>query len=94
MSLGEPKVGRTVVEHLREIHAALDSRSVGVRLAVTLVAAVSVPLTATAVRRLGAELGLGAATLPLLVVAHVPAVVAVIAIWSVGCEVCGGGAGE
>lgn len=66
----------------------MDEQSIPVRLGVTVAALLSLPLLGTGVRSLGAALGLGTWTLPLLAVAHVPAVVALIAVWSVGCDVC------
>jgi hypothetical protein len=75
-------------EHVRHIHHEIDDRSLGVRLAITAAAVLSLPLLGTGVRRLGAALDLGAFTLPLLAVAHVPAVIALIAVWSIGCDVC------
>jgi len=77
-------------EHVGHLHRAIDGRSLPIRLAITLAALLSVPLLGTAVRRLGAALELGALALPLLAVAHVPAVVALVGVWSVGCDVCGG----
>lgn len=59
-----------------------------VRLAITVGALLSLPLLGTAVRQIGAMLNLGAFTTPLLVVAHVPIVVAIIAVWSIGCDIC------
>jgi hypothetical protein len=74
--------------HLRHLHHAIDAQSLPVRAAITLVALASLPLFGTGVRALGSALGLGRLVLPLLVVAHVPAVVALIAVWSIGCDVC------
>lgn len=75
-------------EHVGHIHHAIDSQSLLVRLAITIGALLSLPLLGTAVRQFGAVLNLGAFTTPLLVVAHVPVVIALIAVWSIGCEVC------
>jgi hypothetical protein len=44
------------------------------------------PLLGSGVRALGSALGLGWATVPLLVVAHVPAVIALIGLWSIGTD--------
>lgn len=74
--------------HLEHIHHAVDDQSLPVRGAITLVALLSLPVFGTAVRTLGEMLNLGRLLLPLLVLAHVPVVVAVIAIWSIGCDVC------
>jgi len=59
-----------------------------IRLLITVGALLSLPLLGTAVRTLGSALGLGVLTIPLLVLAHVPVVVALIAAWSIGCDVC------
>jgi hypothetical protein len=75
-------------EHVSHIHEAIDSQSLVVRLAITVAALLSLPLLGTAVRQIGALLNLGVFTTPLLVVAHVPAVIALIAVWSIGCDVC------
>jgi hypothetical protein len=75
-------------EHIGHIRGAVDDQSIAVRVGITVAALLSLPLLGTGVRALGSALGLGAWTLPLLAVAHVPAVVALIAVWSVGCEVC------
>lgn len=84
-SLGQPKMIR---EHISHIRGTVDDQSILVRLGITVAALLSLPLLGTAVRTVGSALNLGAWTLPLLAVAHVPAVVAVIAVWSIGCDVC------
>lgn len=83
--LGEPKMIR---EHVTDIRNAVDAQSIPIRLGLTVAALLSLPLLGTGVRSLGSALGLGVWTLPLLAVAHVPAVVALIAVWSIGCDVC------
>ncbi|QCC49748.1 hypothetical protein [Halapricum salinum] len=75
-------------EHVSHIRGAVDEQKIPIRVAITAVALVSLPLLGQGVRALGSALGLGPWTLPLLTVAHVPVVVALIAIWSIGCEVC------
>jgi hypothetical protein len=75
-------------EHLSHIRRAVDDQSIPIRFAITLAALLSLPLLGTAVRQLGSALSLGTWTLPLLAMAHVPAVVALIAVWSIGCDVC------
>lgn len=75
-------------DHLHHIRAAVDDRSIPIRLGITVAAILSLPLLGTGVRALGDALNLGVLTLPLLAIAHVPVVVAVIAVWSIGCEVC------
>ncbi|GAB3320644.1 hypothetical protein [Haloplanus salinarum] len=76
--------------HLRHLRHALDERSITIRAAVTFSALLSLPVFGSGVRTLGQSLGLGRLVLPLLVLAHVPAVVAIIAVWSIGCDVCRG----
>jgi hypothetical protein len=73
--------------HISHIRANLDEQSIPVRVGVTGAALVSLPLLGTGVREIGSALDLGMWTLPLLAVAHVPAVIALIAIWSIGCDV-------
>jgi hypothetical protein len=75
-------------EHVRHLHREIDDRSLVLRLAVTVGALAALPLFGTVVRQVGSALDLGMWTLPLLAVAHVPAVVALIAVWSIGCDVC------
>jgi hypothetical protein len=76
-------------EHVAGLHDAIDARPIPVRLGVAVGALLALPLLGTGVRTLGSALGLGAVTLPLLVVAHVPAVVALVALWSVGRDLRG-----
>ncbi|AUV83989.1 hypothetical protein C2R22_13290 [Salinigranum rubrum] len=66
----------------------MDNRSLPMRGAITVVALLSLPLVGTAVRTLRSMRGLGRLVLPLLVLAHVPAVIALIAGWSIGCNIC------
>lgn len=74
--------------HVRHLHHVIDSQSVLIRVGITFAALLSLPVFGTAVRTLGGTLGLGRLVLPLLVLAHVPAVVALVAVWSIGCDVC------
>jgi hypothetical protein len=74
--------------HLRHIHHTIDDQSLQIRGAITIVAILSLPVFGTGVRALGSALGLGQLVLPLLVLAHVPVVIALIAIWSIGCDIC------
>ncbi len=74
--------------HLRHIHHTIDDKSLPIRGAITLVALLSLPVFGTGVRALGSALGLGRLVLPLLVLAHVPAVIVLIAVWSIGCDIC------
>lgn len=74
--------------HLRHLHHRIDDQSLPTRGTITLAAVAALPLLGTGVRMLGRELGLGAFTYPLLVLVHVPIVVALIAIWSIGCDLC------
>jgi hypothetical protein len=75
-------------EHVHHIHETIDSRSLPIRGAITLVALLSLPVFGTVVRTVGEMLGLGRLVLPLLVLAHIPAVIALIAVWSIGCDLC------
>ncbi|MFC7078580.1 hypothetical protein [Haloarcula halophila] len=79
---------RTIRNHVSHLHHEIDDRSLPVRVGITVGALLALPLLGTAVRTLGSALGLGVLTFPLLVVAHVPVVVALIALWSIGCDVC------
>ncbi|WP_026190341.1 hypothetical protein [Halomicrobium katesii] len=75
-------------EHVTHIRTAVDRRSIPTRVGITVLALLSLPLLGTAVRAVGRALELGWLTTPLLVVAHVPVVVALIALWSIGCDIC------
>ncbi|MFB6111745.1 MAG: hypothetical protein ABEJ35_04320 [Halobacteriaceae archaeon] len=75
-------------EHVRHLHHRIDDQPVILRLAITLGAVLSLPLFATGARALSATFGLGRLALSLLVHAHVPALVALIAVWPLGCDVC------
>lgn len=75
-------------DHLHHLHHTIDDQALVIRVGITLAALAALPLFGTGVRTLGSVLGLGQLVLPLLVVAHVPAVVALIAVWSIGCDVC------
>lgn len=75
-------------DHLNHLHQAIDSRSLPIRGAITLGALLALPILGTGVRTLGSMLGLGRLVLPVLVLAHVPVVIALIAVWSIGCDVC------
>jgi hypothetical protein len=74
--------------HIRHIHHVIDDQSLLIRGAITLVTLLSLPVFGTGVRTLGSTLELGQLILPLLVIAHVPIVIAFIAVWSIGCEIC------
>jgi hypothetical protein len=75
-------------KHVRHLHHALDDRSLPIRGAITIVALLSLPVFGATVRALGNALGLGRLILPLLVLAHVPVVIALICVWSIGCDIC------
>jgi len=77
-------------DHISHIHSAIDDQPLRIRSVITLLALLALPVFGTAVRTLGETLGLGGLVLPLLVLAHVPVAVALIALWSIGCEVCRG----
>lgn len=77
--------------HVRHLHAAIDDQSLSIRGAITAGALLALPLFGTIVRKIGSWLELGQLVLPLLVVAHIPVVIALIAIWSIGCDVCRSG---
>jgi len=74
--------------HVHHLHHVIDDKSLPMRGLITIVALLSLPLFGTGVRTVGEMFNLGQLVLPLLVVAHVPAVIAIIAIWSIGCDVC------
>jgi hypothetical protein len=78
-------------EHVGHLRDAIDDRSLPVRLGITVGALLALPLLGTAVRTLGSALGLGWLTLPLLAVAHVPVVVVLLGVWSIGCDLCRSG---
>lgn len=75
-------------DHLHHLHHAIDEQSILIRGVVTVVALLSLPVFGSGVRALGSTLSLGRLLLPLLVLAHVPVVVALVALWSIGCDVC------
>lgn len=82
---------RMIRNHVHHIHHAIDEQPITIRAVITLVALFTLPIFGTVVRTVGRTLGLGKLVLPLLVLAHVPVVVALIAIWSIGCDLCRGG---
>ena len=81
----------TLQDHISHLHHEIDDRSLLVRFGITVGALLALPLLGTAVRTLGNALGLGVFTLPLLVIAHVPAVIVLLGLWSIGCDVCRSG---
>jgi len=83
-----------ISDHLRHIRHTVDGQSLTVRGAVALGALLTLPVFGTGVRELGSVFEIGNLVLPLLVLAHVPVVVAAIAVWSIGCDVCGLGEEE
>ncbi len=84
-------VPNDIREHLGHLHHAIEHRSLPRRVAITVGALLSLPLFGTTVRTTGRTLQSGELVLPPLVVAHVPAVVVLIGVWSIGCELCRGG---
>lgn len=83
-----PTQSNMIREHLHHLHHAIGDQSIPIRCGITLLALLSLHALGTSVRRLGDVLGLGEFVAWLVVIAHVPAVIAVIAVWSIGCEVC------
>jgi len=77
--------------HLGHVRSTVDDQSIAIRFVITAAALASLPLLGTGVRALGSALGLDWITLPLLVVAHLPVAIALIALWSIGCDVCRSG---
>ncbi|WP_267643281.1 hypothetical protein [Haloarchaeobius amylolyticus] len=75
-------------EHVGHLHHVIDDQSLPARLGITLGALVALPLLGTGARTLGSALDLGWLTLPLLAIAHVPAVIVLLGVWSIGCDVC------
>lgn len=76
--------------HLRHIRRGVDGRLVPVRIGIPLAALFSLPVFGTGVRDVGRVLDPGQLVLPLLVLAYVPAVVALVTVWSIECDVCRG----
>jgi hypothetical protein len=75
-------------EHIGHLRHAIDDQSLPVRFGITLGALLALPLLGAGVRTLGAALDLGWLTLPLLAIAHVPVVIVLIGVWSIGCDLC------
>lgn len=75
-------------DHHNHPHQAIDSRSLPIRGAITLGALLALPVLGIGVRSPGSVLGPGRLVLPLLVLAHVPVVIALVAIRSIGCDIC------
>lgn len=74
--------------HIYHIHHTIEEQSIPIRAVITLTSLLSLPVFGTGVRALGSLLGLGRFVLPLLVLAHVPIVIALIGVWSIGCDLC------
>jgi len=75
-------------EHIGHLRHTIDDQSLPVRLGITLGALLALPLLGTGVRTVGTALNLGWLTLPLLAIAHVPVVIVLIGVWSIGCDLC------
>ena len=75
-------------EHVSQIRFAVDDQSMPIGLGFTIAALVFLPLLGNGVGTVGRALDLGAWTLSVVGLAHVPVVVALIGVWSVGCDVC------
>jgi len=78
-------------DHIGHLRHAIDDQSLPIRLGITLGALIALPLLGTGVRTLGTALNLGWLTLPLLAVAHIPVVIVLIGVWSIGCDLCRSG---
>lgn len=78
-------------KHIGHLRHTIDYQSLPVRLGITLGALLALPLLGTGVRTVGAVLDLGWLTLLLLAVAHIPVVIVLIGVWSIGCDLCGRG---
>jgi len=78
-------------EHIGHIRHTIDDQSLSVRFGITLGALLALPLLGTGVRTVGTALNLGWLTLPLLAIAHVPVVIVLIGVWSIGCDLCRAG---
>jgi hypothetical protein len=74
--------------HIRHLHSERAERPLVLRLAITVGAPVALPVFSTIVGRVGAVLDHGIVVLLLLALAHVPAVIVLVALWSIGCDVC------
>lgn len=74
--------------HVRHIHHTIGEQSIPIRAVIPLTALLSLPVFGTGVRALGSLLGFGQFVLPLLVLAHVPVLIAPIAVWSIGRDLC------
>ena len=74
--------------HIGHIQHTIDDQSLPVRFGITLGALLALPLLGTGVRTVGTALNLGWLTLPLLAIAHVPVVIVLIGVWSIGCDLC------
>jgi len=79
-----------IQNHVRHLWHGIDTRPPAVRLVIAVLAFASLPLLGAGVRHLGEVLALGRAVLPLLVVAHIPALIAGLALWSFGRDKLGG----
>jgi len=75
-------------EHIGHLRHTIDDQSLPVRFGITLGALLALPLLGTGVRTVGTALNLGWLTLPLLAIAHVPVVIVLIGVWSIGCDLC------
>ncbi|MGK2229877.1 MAG: hypothetical protein ACI9QA_000024 [Methanobacteriota archaeon] len=73
-------------EHLHELWHGIDTRPTKVRLGIAVFTIASLPVLGTLSRTVGEAFSLGGLTVPLLVVAHVPALIAALALWSVASD--------
>jgi hypothetical protein len=75
-------------EHIGHIRGKVDEQTIPIRILITAAALLSLPLFGTVARTIGRTLNLGTLTIGLLAIAHIPVVIALVAIWSIGCDLC------
>lgn len=72
--------------HLDRVQRASDDRLLSIRGMVAVLAVLSLPVLGTAVRSPGSTIERGDPVLAPRVFAHAPAVVALLGVWSIGCD--------
>jgi hypothetical protein len=75
-------------EPARHQYCVIDDQSVLFRAGITLAALLFLSVYGTGIPTLGSVLGLEQLVPPLLVVAQIPVVIALVAVWSIGCNIC------